>query len=253
MRYHVKMARCEIRVGNQRVYYQVVGEGEPVILVHGLSASSRWWVRNVAALAEHYRVYLVDLPGFGMMRGFFYRFVLDNVTTWLLAWMEVVGLKEAYFVGHSMGGYICIRVAAQRPEVVRRLILVSPAGLPGERTLAGYLVPLLRTIYYVTPSFLPILFYDALRAGPLTFFRAARDLLSKDMQDVLESVTVPTLLIWGENDTLVPAIFGDILRQKIARSRLLLLKKAGHVVMYDQPEEFNAGVLAFLDGESVGK
>ncbi len=90
-------------------------------------------------------------------------------------------------------------------------------------------------------------------AGPLTFFRAARDLLSKDMQDVLASVTVPTLLIWGENDTLVPAIFGDILRQKIASSQLLVLKKAGHVVMYDRPEEFNAGVLAFLDGESVGK
>lgn len=84
------------------------------------------------------------------------------------------------------------------------------------------------------------------------FLRAARDLLSKDMHDLLASVTVPTLLIWGENDTLVPATFGDILRQEIAGSRLLVLKKAGHVVMYDQWREFNSAILAFLAGEAVG-
>ena len=229
-----------------------MGEGDPIILVHGLSASSRWWVRNVPALAEHYCVYLVDLPGFGMMRSFFYPFALDNVTPWLLAWMEAVGLKQAHFVGHSMGGYICVSVAAQRPEVVRGLVLVCAAGLPGERALLGYLVPMLRMICYVTPSFLPVLFYDALRAGPLMFLRAARDLLSKDMHDLLASVAVPTLLIWGENDTLVPAVFGDILRQEIASSRLLILKKAGHVVMYDRWREFNAAILAFLAGETVG-
>jgi pimeloyl-ACP methyl ester carboxylesterase len=187
-----------------------------------------------------------------MMRSFFYPFALDNVTAWLLAWMEAVGLEQAHFVGHSMGGYICVSVAAQRPEVVRDLVLVCAAGLPGERALLGYLVPLLRMICYVTPSFLPVLFYDALRAGPFMFLRAARDLLSKDMHDLLASVAVPTLLIWGENDTLVPATFGNILRQEIVDSRLLVLKKAGHVVMYDQWREFNAAILAFLAGEIVG-
>lgn len=230
-----------------------MGEGDPIILVHGLSASSRWWVRNVPALAEHYRVYLVDLPGFGMMRNFFYPFALNEATAWLLAWMEVVGLKQVHLVGHSMGGYICVSVAAQRPEVVRDLVLVCPAGLPGVRTLSGYLVPLLRMISSVTPSFLPVLFYDALRAGPLMFLRAARDLLSKDMHDLLASISVPTLLIWGDNDTLVPVAFGDILRQEIANSRLLVLKKAGHVVMYDRWQEFNAAILAFLGGEIVGE
>jgi len=230
-----------------------VGEGDPIILVHGLSASSRWWVRNVPALAEHYQVYLIDLPGFGAMRRFFYRFALDNVTSWLLAWMDAVGLKQAHFIGHSMGGYICISVAAQRPTIVHSLILVFPAGLPGARTLLGYLVPLVQTSCYATRSFLPVLFYDAWRAGPLTFLRAARDLLNKDMRDLLATIAVPTLLIWGENDTLVPAAFGDILRQEIANSRLLVLKKAGHIVMYDLSQEFNTAILAFLAGETVGK
>src|SRR5437660_9846134 len=98
------MARCEIRVGNQRVYYQIVGEGEPVILVHGLSASSLWWIRNIPALADHYRVYLIELPGFGMMRRFGRRFALDTVVAEVVLWMEVVGIKQAHFVGHSMGG-----------------------------------------------------------------------------------------------------------------------------------------------------
>lgn len=85
------------------------------------------------------------------------------------------------------------------------------------------------------------------------FLRAARDLLSKDMHDLLSSVAVPTLLIWGDNDTLVPVAFGDILRQEIANSRLLVLKKAGHVVMYDRWQEFNAAILGFLGGEIVGE
>jgi len=87
----------------------------------------------------------------------------------------------------------------------------------------------------------------------LTFLRAARDLLNKDMRDLLATIAVPTLLIWGENDTLVPAAFGDILRQEIANSRLLVLKKAGHIVMYDLSQEFNTAILAFLAGETVGK
>src|SRR5205823_14337859 len=94
--------------------------------------------------------------------------------------------------------------------------------------------------------------YDALRAGPVVFPRAARDLLNKDMHDLLALVAVPTSLIWGENDTFVPAACGDILRQEIASSRLLVLKKAGHVVTYARWREFNAAILAFLAGEIVG-
>lgn len=228
------------------VHYRVVGQGEPIILIHGLSGSSRWWVRNVPSLAEHYRVYLIDLPGFGTMHRFHARFVLDEVSSWVMLWMKAVGISRANLIGHSMGGYICIWIAAHQPEVVDHLVLVSPAGIPRIRSLLGYAIPLVVALRYLTPSFFPILLYDALRAGPLTLLRAAQDLLTKDVRDCLHSIVAPTLLIWGEDDTLVPPSLGDILHQEIAHSQFMALKKAGHVGMFDQPQRFNAAVLTFL-------
>lgn len=230
-----------------------MGEGEPLILVHGLSASTLWWRRNIAALAQQHRVYLLDLPGFGSMRRFYYRFVLDDMADWLFAWMAAMGIVRASLIGHSMGGYICLHVAARQPEKVRRLVLVAPAGLPHKKNIFGYAFPLTLAVHYAAPTFLPILFYDALRTGPLTFFSATQNLLSKDLRNILTSIITPTLLIWGVNDALVPVTFASVFRQEIANSRLLLLNKAGHVAMYNSAHEFNNAVLAFLNNQDVGK
>ncbi|MGH2493402.1 MAG: alpha/beta fold hydrolase [Ktedonobacteraceae bacterium] len=248
----IKITRRKIQVGQQTIYYQVAGEGEPIILIHGLSASSRWWVRNIPALAKHYRVYPLDLPGFGIMRRYRQRFVLDELASGIVAWMDAVGIEQAHLVGHSMGGYICLRMAAQHPERIKSLVLVSPAGVPHVHSVYGYTIPLLVAFRYFKPSFFYILISDALRAGPRTLLHAAQDLLTKDIRDCLPDVAAPTLLIWGEHDSLVPPVFGIILRHKIKDARLLILKKAGHVVMFDQAEQFNAAVLAFLDGKKGG-
>src|SRR5215211_9007083 len=203
-----RASRHEALVGGLPVRYEAAGEGEPVVLVHGLSGSTRWWSRNVSKLAERYRVYLVDLPGFGRMRRLGRPFVLAEAAAWLSGWMEAVGLQRAHLVGHSMGGYVCLRLAASRPEVVRRLVLVAPAGVPTGRSMLGHLGPLLGAARYATPSFRPVLVRDALRTGPATLWRAARDLLAEDVRDDLRSIMAPTLLVWGERDTLVPPATG---------------------------------------------
>ena len=223
-----------------------------MVLVHGLSGSTRWWARNTAALAAEYRIYLVDLPGFGAMRHLRRHFVLAEAASWLAAWMEAVGLRKAYLVGHSMGGYVCLRLAAQRPEAVRRLVLVAPAGVLAGRPLLGHLVPLVLAARQAAPSFLPILTYDALRTGPATLWRAARDLLAEDVRKELRSIHVPTLLVWGEKDPLVPRSVGELLRREIARSQLLVLENAGHVPMFDRPQGFNAALLAFFSADVLG-
>lgn len=242
----------EARAGGHPIRYEVAGEGEPVVLVHGLSGSTRWWACNVAALAGRYRVHLVDLPGFGAMRRFHRQFALAEAASWLSVWMEAVGLGRAHLVGHSMGGYVCLRLAANRPEAVRRLVLVAPAGVPTGRSMLGHLVPLLGAARHATPSFLPVLARDALRMGPVALWRAARDLLDEDVREDLRSIQAPTLLIWGKRDPLVPPVIGDLLRAEIPNSRLLVLEKAAHVPMFDRPEEFDEALLAFLAGREVG-
>ena len=222
------------------------------MLVHGLSGSTRWWSRNVSELAERYRVYLVDLPGFGKMRRLGRPFVLAEAASWLSGWMDAVGLERAHLVGHSMGGYVCLRLAASRPEAVRRLVLVAPAGVPTGRSMVGYLGPLLGAALYARPSFLPILVRDALRSGPATLWRAARDLLAEDVREDLRRIEAPTLLIWGERDPLVPPAIGDLLRREIPNSRLLVLERSAHVPMFDRPEEFDDALCAFFSGAPVG-
>ena len=246
-------SKHEVQVRGRPVRYTVVGAGEPIILVHGLSGSTRWWTRNIPALAEHYQLYLVDLPGFGTMRRHRPRFALAEAAAWLLAWMEAVNLRAAHIVGHSMGGYICLRLAACKPEAVRSLVLVAPAGVPTGWSLLGHLMPLLAVVRVMTPRFLPILLYDSLRASPLTLWQAARDLLAEDVREHLAAITGRTLLIWGEHDTLVPPTVGHLIRAEIAGSRLLILEGAGHVPLYERPRDFNAALLRFLAGESVGK
>ncbi len=239
----------EVRVGGHRIRYKTAGEGEPVVLVHGLSGSTRWWARNIPALAERHTVYLVDLPGFGAMRRLRRQFVLVEAASWLSAWMEAAGLRPVHLVGHSMGGYVCLRLAASRPETVRSLVLVAPAGIPSGRSMLGHLVPLLRAARHAPPTFLPVLARDAFRMGPITLWRATRDLLAEDVREDLRSIQVPTLLVWGENDPLVPPAVGDLLREGIPDSRLLVLEKAAHVPMFDRPEEFDEALLTFFAGE----
>jgi pimeloyl-ACP methyl ester carboxylesterase len=248
----IRVSRYEVQVGGWPVRYEAAGEGDPVVLVHGLSGSTRWWSRNVQAIAERYRVYLLDLPGFGTMRRSRRRFVLAEAADWLSGWMDAVGLERAHLVGHSMGGYICLHLAASRPETVRRLVLIAPAGMPTGRSMLGHLGPLLGAARYATPSFLPILVWDALRAGPATLWRAARDILAEDVREDLRRIEAPTLLVWGQRDTLVPPAVGHLLREEIPSSRLLFLERAAHVPMFDRPEEFNTALLAFFAPEPVG-
>jgi pimeloyl-ACP methyl ester carboxylesterase len=246
-----QIATRTVKVEGRLVRYKVVGEGDPIILVHGLSASSLWWTRNVPALAPHYQLYLVDLPGFGSMSYPRNRFALRQTADWLLKWMEAIGLQKAHFIGHSMGGYISLWIAAHHPGVVSRLVLVSPAVITRVQTVFGYLGPLLVSARHLTPSFFPILLYDALRAGPFTIIQAASDLLTVDVRQELKMITAPTLLVWGEHDTLVPLSAGYLVRDEMKPALFLLLKRAGHVSMYDQSETFNAAVLAFLRDEQI--
>ena len=224
-----------------------------MLLVHGLSGSRRWWAPTVPALAERFRVYTLDLPGFGSTRRSRRR-ALASAPAWLLGWMQAVGLPAAHVVGHSMGGYVALRLAAEAPAAVRRLVLVAPAGVPTGASLLGHAVPLAAAVRHLPLSFVPVLVRDALSAGPATIWRAARDLLAEDARLLhLAQVAAPTLLIWGSQDSLTPVSAAPLLRTAIPDARLLVLDGAGHVPMYERTSELNAALFAFLSGRVVGE
>ena len=239
----------EVAVRGRPVRYHAGGDGPPIILIHGLSASSTWWAHNVEELTREHRVYLFDLPGFGSMRRH-NRFVLAESAVWLASVMAELGMPRADLLGHSMGGVVVLGLAAAHPELIRRLVLVAPAvGLKNSALVQ--LMALAAEARYSRPALFPVMLRDALRAGPFTIVRAGRELLMTE-RPVVDSIHAPTLLVWGDRDAVVPVSVGRTLRSEMPNSRLLLLHGAGHVSFLDRADEFNKSVLEFLRGGEVG-
>src|SRR4051794_39932286 len=152
-RLRLERRRAEIR--SATIAYEVAGAGPPVVLVHGLSGSTRWWRRNIGALTPHQRVYVVDLIGFGASRAR-HPFALSEAASFLARWLDHLGLERVSVVGHSMGGLIAAELAADAPDRVDRLVLVDPAALPFETGLVAHAISLVHELRYISPSFLPV-------------------------------------------------------------------------------------------------
>jgi pimeloyl-ACP methyl ester carboxylesterase len=231
------------------LYETRTGAGPPVVLIHGLSGSTRWWARNIDALAERYLVAAVDLMGFGQNHRFFglpeVLPAFPEVTALLARWLETFG-APVHVIGHSMGGMLAIRLAAERPDLVRSLVLVNAAGIPFERKLMEHLRPLPKPPFG-GPRIARVLIPDFFRAGPTSVAVASARVLLGDMREAMHALRVPTLLVWGENDPLVPLRYGEAMAQEIAGAKLVVLPRAAHVAMWDSAEEFNRAVLEFLD------
>jgi len=215
-----------------------------LVFVHGLSGSGRWWRRVLPFFAER-DVRIVDLPRFGAVQGF----GPHDAAGWLGDWLDEEGLVGADVAGHSLGGLIAAELAARRPAAVRRLVLVAPAGVPTGRGVAGHVLPLLATVRDAPPSLLAHALRDGLRAGPASLLRGALHAVGHDIREDLAAVCVPTLLVWGERDPLIPRHLADEWTRALPDVRLVVLPEVGHVPMFDAPAELAGHIRGFLDRE----
>lgn len=216
----------------------VTGTGPPVVLLHGLSGSSRWWSRNVDALAEQHLVATVDLGRFG-------RLPFEEVIALVARWIERFG-EPVHLFGHSMGGLIAIGVAAERPDLVRSLVLISAVGMPFRLNPLPHVKPLPKPPYG-GPGIARVLVPDFFRTPPISLTFAGTRVLLADIRERMRSIRVPTLLVWGAGDPLVPLRYGEAMQQEIPNARLEVIPRAAHVPMWDAPEEFNAIALSFIE------
>jgi pimeloyl-ACP methyl ester carboxylesterase len=224
------------------------GSGEPLVLLHGLSGSFGWWSRNRDELAGNYTVLGLDLVGFGSRRSLLESQLpleFHDAAQLLSRWIEERIGEPVHLVGHSMGGQISIHLAASRPELVRSLVLVCSSGLPPALRPISHIRQMLRPPGTVL-SFLPVLLRDFLRAGPASVGLALSHVLLDDAREAMKSIRAPTLLLWGENDPVLPLRYGGEMNRLIEGSELRVIPRAGHIPMWDQPREFNRHVLEFL-------
>ncbi|HEV7639497.1 MAG TPA: alpha/beta fold hydrolase [Gaiellaceae bacterium] len=212
----------------------------PIVFVHGLSASSRWW-RAVLPLLEGREARLLDLPRFGR------HFRPAGATEWLAA--EVEAESPVVLVGHSMGGLVCASLAAERPELVRALVLIAPAGAPRPRALHAYARGLVRTFLSARPTLIRTIAEDAIRTGPEALLQGA---LFATGSSFAGGVSAPTLLIWGARDRLIPVELAAEWQRAIPQARLEVIHGAAHVPMVETPSAFAERLLHFLDGLGDG-
>ena len=229
----------QVELDGRRVRYRAIGAGPAVVLVHGLSGSWRWWSAVSDRLAEHRRVYLVDLPRLWRQQS------ARELAAWLGRWVGAVGLDSVDVVGHSLGGLVAAELAANQPDRVRRLALVAPAGIPCGRGLPNRAVRLMETLYDVRRQ-LPTIVGDSVRSGPLGLVHGAVYVSVRDLRAELASVRAPSLLVWGERDRLVPLPVAGEWQRALPDARLVLLP-CGHVPMWEVPDELAVCLLAFLE------
>lgn len=231
-----------VAVDGKPVSLRTAGTGDDLVVVHGLSGSWRWWTPLVDRLASHLRLHLVELPRLGRLRA-------GELAPSLGRLLDEAGLGRVDVVGHSLGGLVAAELAVARPEQVRRLVLVAPAGIPCGRGVLGRSLPLLEELYDVRAQ-LPTIVADAVRTGPVSLVHGIAYVWERDLRAELASVRAPTLLVWGDRDRLVPPPVADEWQRLLPRSRLVRLP-CGHVPMWEAPDELAAALLAFLGEEPL--
>jgi pimeloyl-ACP methyl ester carboxylesterase len=258
----------------------VLGDGPPVVFVHGLSGSWQNWLEQVPVLAREHRVVTLDLPGFGSSPMPAGEISISRYARLLDGLLDQLGIAAAAVVGNSMGGFIAAELAIAFPPRVERLVLISAAGistyadprtaraLPAlrrtERILAASAAWLasrsdtvarrarLReaTLALVVrhPGRLPApLAAEQLRgAGKPGFLQALESILDYDFRDRLAEIACPTLIVWGDGDRLINVRDADVFAELIGGSRLVVFEDTGHMAMLERPAAFNALLGDFL-------
>jgi len=283
-REHQRWVRVEDRWAN----VVELGEGAPVLFVHGLSGSWQNWLENMPVIAQAgYRSIAVDLPGFGESEMPREKISISGYGRWVAALLEELDVGPVALVGNSMGGFIGAEVAIKHPALVERLVIVSAAGISiehqrnepvlgalyrteriGEIMLAWFVAraerfsrrPGLRknAMRFVAahPDRLPAaLVSEQLRgAGKPGFLPALDALTDYPIRDRLPDIACPTLVVWGARDRLVPVRDADVFEELIPDARKVVFEDTGHVAMFERPERFNRLLLDFLaeqPGEEV--
>lgn len=224
--------------------------GPPLVLLHGLAGSHRWWRYALPAFARRFQVVVPELVGFGGSRPAPRQPDMPEMASVVDEWLVRSDLARVDLVGHSMGAEIAIHLAAGVPERLRRLVLASAAGVPRELSAtaaAQLLTELARLRAWGRRSFVATIAADSLRAGPFTLYRTLRHLLADDVRPLLPRVPHPVLLVWGAHDPVTPLRDAHVMRNLLPNARLHVIADASHNVMADRPEEFVRLVLDFLD------
>lgn len=285
----MKLEHKKARINNFEINYVVAGSGEPLVLIHGINIGAGQWHKNIRGLSERFKVFCIDLPGAGGSEKVdFSNFDIQNgfvktTKDFLLHIVEQFGFKSVRLLGHSLGGWIALKIAldAQKNQSaikIEKLILVDTMGFtdfvpwsyrplafkflakffsktvmkPNKRNMQKFLSTAMKDKTKTDSGFVdyfcstvgnderahPFLLIHRLCDG----FRVQKEIV---ILEELSELTTPTLIIFGENDPLIPFLKVKENFKRIKTARLEVFNNTGHVPFLEHPEKFNALVCNF--------
>lgn len=259
-----------VQLPGAEVNYAEIGEGEPILFVHGLAGCWRNWLENLPHFGRTHRAIALDLPGFGESAMPSWPIDMPSYGRLIHDFCEKLGIdRVAALVGNSMGGFVSTEAVIEQPSRFERLVLVSAAGisfaeLVGRRVEARVkafetLVPMLTgrrrgwltrprgrqlafgNVFHYPNRIRLELLQEIMEPGLRSpgFAAAIRAIGGYDTRHRLTEIETPTLVVWGLNDRIVPVEAAIGYHRLIPESRLELFERTGHVPQMERPERFN--------------
>tara|TARA_R110000744_G_scaffold251952_1_gene367733 strand:+ start:142 stop:1077 length:936 start_codon:yes stop_codon:yes gene_type:complete len=266
-----------LSVAGMNIHYRDEGpksDKEPIVLIHGTSASLHTWDGWVEVLKEQRRVIRFDLPAFGLTGPDPQNnYSIERYAEVVIAVLDALKIDKSVLAGNSLGGYIAWATAVFHPDRVSKLVLVDASGYPydpesvplafklSQNPLASRLLKnvlpksmvekSVKNVYgnpdLVTDELVNRYYELSLREGNRSALKARfEQTLPGALMDKIGTINVPTLLIWGRKDKLIPLKFGKRFKQEIVNSQLIVFDDLGHVPHEENPQKTVLAVLNFL-------
>ena len=248
-----------ITVGASTLFYETFGSGFPVVFVHGVGGNHASWYAQVRCLSESYRTVTYDQRGFGRSNDI-EGLGRDAMTDDLLRLLDELGLEKVALVGQSMGGGPCVGLTCRYPDRVSSLVLADTViGIKLPPELDGPMAEVRRATANLTQAERVIGATTRERDRDRTFLylqiasfntvnvKTLSGTLPTHPIEQLRSTDVPILFIVGEEDILAPPAIVRAVHERLNGSEFLQLPGVGHSANFEAPDQFNAGVLSFLE------
>jgi pimeloyl-ACP methyl ester carboxylesterase len=242
-----------------KIYYEVVGSGAPVLLLHGW-ANDAETMRPMAGVVKDlgFRVFSIDLPGFGLSDMPEIPWGVDDYVNLVAKLLDELAIEQVSIIAHSFGGRIAIKLGAFHPKLIDKLILVDSAGIKPARSMGYWMTVSFTKLIRGIIRFLPKPIDEFLRLNLLSKmgsrdYRNAGKLrdtfvkvVNEDLRQYLPSLIFPVLLVWGELDGETPLSDGRLMERLIPNSQLEVIQGAGHHCFLENPEAFLKIITPFL-------
>jgi pimeloyl-ACP methyl ester carboxylesterase len=255
-----------VDVDGLRIAYERAGSGPPLVLLHGFICDSRAWGPQIEELPGDFDVIAWDAPGCGESSDPGEEFSMAEYADCLAGLLHAIGVGSAHFCGLSWGGTLALEFYRRHRARVRSLILADTyagwAGSLGEEAAEQRLQRCLRESEMAAGEWVTQWVPDAFSGGATrelldeyaaimwdfhpVGFRAMSRNVAPDFREILPTIKVTTLLIWGAEDKRSPVACGEAMKDAIRGARLVVIPEAGHVSNFEQPDRFNAELRRFL-------